>query len=123
MTVVVTRNVSGRMRGFLASSLLELVPGVYSSARISVATRERIWSVVEGWFYAEEDASVIMLWSDRSHPGGQVARWLGAPPLDLVECDGLVLTRKPLPDAREHPDDTSNVDNSNSESQIDEPPF
>jgi len=94
MTIVVTRNASGRMRGFLASSMLELAPGIYTGARLSVAVRERIWAVVEDWFPMERDSSVIMLWADPSVPGGQVARWLGSPPLDLVECDGMVLTRR-----------------------------
>lgn len=111
MTIVVTRNASGRMRGFLASSMLELAPGVYSGSRLSVAVRERIWAVVEDWFPMEREASVVMLWADATVPGGQVARWLGSPPLDLVECDGMVLTRRDLPGH----DHTPNLDNSTSE--------
>ena len=108
MTIVVTRNASGRMRGFLASSMLELAPGVYSGARLSVAVRERIWAVVEDWFPVEKEASVLMVWDDPALPGGQMARWLGSPPLDLVECDGMVLTRRDLPNEKPH----ANIDNS-----------
>lgn len=111
MTIVVTRNASGRMRGFLASSMLELAPGVYSGARLSVAVRERIWAVIEDWFPAEKEASVLMVWADAVLPGGQMARWLGSPPLDLVECDGMVLTRRDLPNQRPQP----NLDNSTPE--------
>lgn len=96
MTVAVTRNVSPRMRGFLASVMLELAPGVYSAPRLSPAVRERIWAVVEEWFAHEQDASVVLLWQESKVPGGQAVRTLGNPPVDLVEVDGLVLTRRPL---------------------------
>ncbi|QXP88934.1 type I-E CRISPR-associated endoribonuclease Cas2e [Methylococcus capsulatus] len=92
---MVTRNVSLRMRGFLASSMLELAPGVYSAPRLSTAVRERIWAVVEDWFTAEQDASVVMVWVDPAMPGGQNVRTLGLPPVKFVELDGIVLTRRP----------------------------
>jgi CRISPR-associated protein Cas2 len=94
MTVVVTRNVSMRVRGFLASTMLEVVAGVYSAPRISPAVRERIWQVLAGWFVHERDASIVMLWQEREVPGGQAMRVLGSPPVDLVEIDGLLLTRR-----------------------------
>lgn len=95
MTVVVTRNVSDRMRGFLASSMLELAAGVYSAPRLSVAVRGRIWSVLQGWWPYEKEASVVMIWADSGIPGGQAVRTLGVPPIDLVEIDGIVLARRP----------------------------
>ena len=94
MTVVVTRDVSARMRGFLASTMLELGPGVYSAPRLSPAVRDRIWTVVSDWFAAEEGGSVVMLWEDHGLPGGQSVKTLGLPPIDLVEIDGIVLSRK-----------------------------
>lgn len=94
MTVIVTRNVSDRMRGFLASTMLELSPGVYSAPRISPAVRERIWSVVSDWFAAEKEASIVMVWQERGVPGGQDAKMLGTPPLTLVETDGIVLAKR-----------------------------
>lgn len=94
MTVVVTRNVSGRVRGFLASAMLELVSGVYSAPRISPAVRERVWAVLKEWFPSEPDASIVMVWQDREVPGGQAVRVLGLPPIDLVEVDGLILGRR-----------------------------
>lgn len=97
-TIIVTRNVSDRMRGFLSSSLLELVPGVYCGARVTPAVRERIWAVVEAWFLAERDASIVMVWREPSVPGEQAVRILGAPPVDLVEHEGIILTRHPLQD-------------------------
>ena len=92
MTVVVTRNVSDRVRGFLASSMLELAPGVYSSPRITPAVRERIWHVLDDWFPNEREASIVMLWPDPTVPGGQAAATLGLPPIRLIEIDGMLAT-------------------------------
>ena len=97
MTVVMTRNVSSRVRGFLASAMLELAPGVYSAPRISPAVRDRVWDVLKDWFPDERDASLIMIWQERDVPGGQAVRTLGSPPIDFVNVDGLVLARRPPP--------------------------
>lgn len=107
MTVVVTRNVSDRVRGFLASSMLELAPGVYSGPRISPAVRDRIWSVLNEWFSAEHDASVVMVWQDNQLPSGQAVRVLGVPPIELVEMDGIVLAKRSLSlNTQDSPDST-----------------
>ncbi|ABI56302.1 type I-E CRISPR-associated endoribonuclease Cas2e [Alkalilimnicola ehrlichii MLHE-1] len=95
MTMVVTRNVSDRTRGFLASSMLELAPGVYSAPRLSAAVRVRIWNVLEDWWPYEQDASVIMVWADQNTPGGQAVATLGMPSVALEEIDGIVLARRP----------------------------
>lgn len=94
MTMVVTRNVRDRTRGFLASSMLELSAGVYSAPRLSAAVRERIWAVLEDWWRYENNASIIMVWADSSIPGGQAVNTLGTPPIGLVEIDGIVLARR-----------------------------
>ena len=91
MVVVATRNVSDRIRGFLASSMIELAPGVYSAPRLSMRVRAQIWWVLEEWWLAEADASVVMVWSDPAVPGGQDVAILGAPPIRLVELDGLLV--------------------------------
>lgn len=97
MMVVATRNVSPRVRGFLASAMLELTPGVYVAPRLNPAVRERIWHVLEDWFPNEIDASIAMIWSERNVPGGLAVKVLGCPPIDLVEVDGTVLARRPAP--------------------------
>ena len=94
MTIVVTRNVTERMRGFLASSMLEIAPGVYSAPRISVAVRDRIWNVAVSWFPHEQNASIVMVWQEPQKPGGQAVKILGDPPVELVELDGIVLTKR-----------------------------
>lgn len=103
MTVVATRNVPDRIRGFLASSMLELAPGVYSAPHLSPAVRDRIWAVLRDWCGLAIELSVVMVWAEPSMPGGQAVRVIGAPPVDLIELDGLVVTKRaaaaePLPD-------------------------
>lgn len=95
MTVLVTRNVSNRMRGFLASSMLEIAPGVYSSPKMSSAVRGRVWSVVSDWFYSEKNASVVMLWGDPEQPGRLSVETLGLPPVKVWDADGLLLAHRP----------------------------
>ena len=46
MTVVVTVNVEPRYRGFLASAMLEIAPGVYTGPNMTGGIRDRIWEVL-----------------------------------------------------------------------------
>jgi CRISPR-associated protein Cas2 len=94
MTVVVTRDVAARFRGFLASCMLEIGPGVYTGPRMTRGVRDRVWSVLEEWFFEIGGGSIIMTWHDPSLPGGQDIRILGGPPCELVEHDGVFLARK-----------------------------
>jgi len=95
MTVVVTRNVRDRIRGFLSSTMLELAPGVYTAPRISPAVRQRIWNVLSEWYLYENESSIVMLWADNSFSGGQAVQILGSPPIELAEIDGLITARRP----------------------------
>ncbi len=97
MTVIVTRDVEDRYRGFLASCMLEIAPGVYTSPRMNPATRDRIWRVLEGWFIALQRGSIIMTWRAPEEPGGQGLLQLGQPPKQFQVVDGLALVRRQLP--------------------------
>lgn len=96
MTVVVTTDVPLRFRGFLASVMLELAPGVYTSPAMNKAVRERVWRVLEGWYYALHQGSIIMTWHDPGSPSGQALRTLGTPAKDLLDYEGLFLVRREL---------------------------
>ena len=94
MTIVVTRNAPDRYRGFLASCMLELAPGVYTSPHMSRAVRERVWAVCGEWAGAlPDDGGVLMTWLDKEQPSGQAVLVLGWPKKELVELDGLWLDR------------------------------
>ena len=101
MSMAITRNVSSRIRGFLASSMLEISPGVYAAPRQNAAVRERIWAVLEDWFQVEEDASIVMVWEESKLPGRLAVKRLGLPPLDVVELDGLLVTRRKVEPAKQ----------------------
>lgn len=94
MTVVVTRNVPDRYRGFLSSCMLELAPGVYSNPNMSRAVRERVWAVCCEWAEVlPDDGGVLLTWREKSSPSGQAVLVLGWPKKELVELDGIWLGR------------------------------
>ncbi len=99
MTVIVTRDVAPRFRGFLASVMLEIAPGVYTGPRMTRGVRERVWEVLEDWFGHLSSGCVVMTWRDPQSPGGQAIRLLGEAPKTLVDVDGLLLVRRELPPA------------------------
>jgi CRISPR-associated protein Cas2 len=96
MTVVVTRNVEMRVRGFLASTMLEISSGVYTSPNLTPAVRDRIWDVFTRWNVGASNDGAVMTWPDAQASGGQIVRALGESPLELRETASLVLVRRPL---------------------------
>lgn len=99
MTIVVTRNVEGRVRGFLASTMLEIASGVYTAPKWTPAVRDRVWAVLVKWGVGQRDDSVVMTWPDAQSAGGQAIRVLGEVPMELCETSSVVLARRPLSDA------------------------
>ena len=96
MVVIVTRDVAPRFRGFLASCMLEIAPGVYTAPRMTTGVRERVWTVLSDWFGELSDGSIVMTWRDPTLPIGQGLRSLGQPAKEIVEIDGLFLVRREL---------------------------
>lgn len=100
MVVIVTQNVPHRFRGFLASCMFEIAPGVYTAPNMTQGVMERVWSVLEEWWGAlEPEGSVVMTWCDEHAPGGQGLRYLGIPPHEFLDYDGMILVRRPLSQA------------------------
>ena len=97
MTLVVTRNMPDRFRGFLASCMLELAPGVYTSPHMTSGVRDRVWSVCCEWAEAiPDDGGVLMTWQDKQAPSGQAVLMLGWPKKELAELNGVWLDRRAL---------------------------
>ena len=94
MTVVITRDVEARYRGFLASAMLEVAPGVYVSPDLSAGVRERIWTVVDNWYGTLKNGSIVMIWRDRAVTGDLAMRYLGVPPKEICDADGVLLVKK-----------------------------
>ena len=93
MTVVVTVNVEQRYRGFLASAMLEIAPGVYTSPNMTSGIRDRIWEVVSDWYYQLGQGSIVMTWRDPTAVSGQNIRTLGEAPKEIVDADGVYLVK------------------------------
>lgn len=91
MVIVVTRDVVDRFRGFLASVMVEVAPGVYVSPTMSKGVRGRVWTVLEGWFAELGGGAVVMCWRDRNQPGHLGIATLGAPPNALFDAGGVYL--------------------------------
>jgi CRISPR-associated protein Cas2 len=48
LTILITRDVEDRYRGFLASAMLEMAPGVYASPYLGARSRDQIWRSASG---------------------------------------------------------------------------
>ena len=103
MVVIVTRDVADRFRGFLASAMLEIAPGVYTAPRMSAAVRDRVWAVLAEWFHSFGGSSIVMTWRDPNEPCGQGLKTMGLPPIGFAEIDGLVVTVDRTTDSSAHP--------------------
>ena len=93
MTVVITRDVEARYRGFLASVMLEVAPGVYASPDLSAAVRDRVWDIVSRWHATLRRGSLVMIWRNSKSPGGLSLRHRGDPPKEICDADGVLLVR------------------------------
>ena len=94
LVTIVTRDVADRFHGFLASVMLEVAPNVFVSPRMNKGVRERVWSVISDWHAYEARGSVVMIWRDLNETGGIGLAHLGTPSRELVEFDGMWLTRR-----------------------------
>jgi CRISPR-associated protein Cas2 len=92
MVVVVTRDVADRFRGFLASAMLGIAPGVYTAPRMSKGVRERVWAVLTDWHRQLGGGAILMTWRAPREAGGQGIRALGLPSRTFVELDGGLIT-------------------------------
>jgi CRISPR-associated protein Cas2 len=93
LTVLISRDVEDRYRGFLASAMLELAPGVYASPNLSAKARDQIWGVLTDWHSRLQSGSIILIHPDRQADGGMAVRHLGSPPRQAVRLEGVLLTR------------------------------
>ena len=90
--MIITRKVSDKIRGFLASSMLEIESGIYVSSLSSPVVRERIIGVLESWVKMEE--FVLIVFVDAKKPGGFSFKSFGKSDFSTIsikEVDGLLL--------------------------------
>ena len=94
LTIVVTRDVEMRYRGFLASIMLEISPGVYVAPEMSANVRARVWNVMTAWWSALGRGSLTMVWRDTSATGKLRIETLGEPAKKIVDADGILLVKR-----------------------------
>lgn len=94
LTMVVTRDVEMRYRGFLTSVMLEVSPGVYVAPEMSAAVRERVWAVMTDWWTALGRGSLTLVWRDTKAVGNLRIETLGEPPKTIVDADGVLLVKR-----------------------------
>jgi CRISPR-associated protein Cas2 len=94
LVLITTRDVPDRFHGFLSSVMLEVAANVFVAPRMNPSVRERVWGVVAGWHGQEPQGSLVMVWRDLNEVGGIGLAHLGTPPRELVEMDGMWITRR-----------------------------
>lgn len=99
-TIVVTRDVAARYRGFLSSVMPEIAPGVYVSPSLSQGIRQRIWDVMDRWWAEAPGGSILLSYASRTEPGGLAIKCFGLPPVQLAVLDGVRVTRAERSDTR-----------------------
>jgi CRISPR-associated protein Cas2 len=93
-TLIITRDVEPRYRGYLTSIMLELSPGVYLAPHLSAAVREWTWAVLSEWHAELHRGAIVLAWPDAKRPGGMAIETLGDAPKEIVDADGVLLVRR-----------------------------
>ncbi len=91
MTILITRDVADRFRGFAASIMPEVAPGVFVAAELSRGVRERMWNVLTGWWDGMPGGSILLVWRDDTAAGRLGMKSLGLPVRTLADMDGVLL--------------------------------
>ena len=104
MTLVVTRDVADRYRGFLASIMPEVTPGVYVAPELSKGVRQRITTVLADWWASLPGGSIVVAWKDDAAAGRLALFTLGLPSVSLADVDGMLMVRRPAPPRKPIPD-------------------
>lgn len=94
MTVVVTRDVEPRYRGYLASVMLEIAPGVYTAPYLTKGVRDRVWTTLRDWYAQLGRGTIVMTWRSPGASGGQAVQTLGEPPRTLIDHEGVLLVKR-----------------------------
>lgn len=94
LVMIVIRDVPDKFHGFLASVMLEIAPNVFVAPRMNKGVRERTWKIVSEWHNQEPRGSLVIVWRDLNETGGIGLAHLGTPSRELIEMDGMWLTRR-----------------------------
>ncbi|SNT19531.1 MULTISPECIES: type I-E CRISPR-associated endoribonuclease Cas2e [unclassified Azospirillum] len=88
MIVICLSATADRFHGFLRSAMLNVHPGVYIAMDLDAGSRDRIWGILESWWYADPRGQAVMIYRDKSKPMEIDFRCLGSPKRDIIDYDG-----------------------------------
>lgn len=94
LVMIVTTDVADRFHGFLASVMLEVAVNIFVSPRMNPGVRDRTWKVLQDWYSHDPRGSLVMIWRDLNSVGGIGLAHLGTAPRELIEIDGMWVTRR-----------------------------
>lgn len=94
ITMIVTRDVEARYRGFLTSVMLEISAGVYVAPDMSAGVRGRVWAVLSDWYEVLGRGAIVMVWRDPQAVGNLRIDTLGEAPKKIVDADGILLVKR-----------------------------
>ncbi len=94
LTIIVTRDVEPRYRGFLTSVMLEIAPGTYVAPDMSAGVRKRVWGVLQSWWQELGRGALVLVWRDTSAVGQLRIETLGEPPKTIADADGVLLVKR-----------------------------
>lgn len=97
LTVLITRDVEDRYRGFLSSTMLEVAAGTYISKSLTPRARDKVWKVVSEWHGELNRGSVTLIYPDSASDGGIAVHSLGVPTRRPVPIDGALLMKRVNP--------------------------
>ena len=97
LTVLITRDVEDRYRGFLASTMLEASAGVYISKSLTPRARDKVWKVVTDWHATLGRGSLTLIYPDSACAGGLAVKSAGTPTRRPVPIDGALLMLRVSP--------------------------
>lgn len=97
LTVVITRDVEDRYRGFLSSAMLEAAAGTYISKCLTPRARDKVWKVVTDWHGELGRGSLTLIYPDSASDGGIAVHSVGIPTRRPVSIDGALLMKRVNP--------------------------
>lgn len=94
MFVVVTRNASPRISGFLASALLRVSSNCYIGPRLSSRVRQKIIDVTTEFAAHDQEVSITFVWSDAGAVSGVASAHVHEPLSEIIDIDGILVVRE-----------------------------
>ena len=94
MVVICLSDVADRFHGFLRSVMLNPHPGVYVAMDLDVASRDRIWRILDGWWKYDQRGMGVLIFRNQEKIGNFEIRNFGATKREVVEYDEVYALKR-----------------------------